>query len=412
MAFCYNGAMSKRKWRKIMEANRFSSKFKNFGKSGIREVLGVGKQPGAYDFSAGFPAREVLPMERIQELSQQILSENFYEILQYALTSANPELVSELTRFFNSIEDLVKEGDDIMVTSGSGEGLEMSAKVFCDEGDTVIVEDPTFVGALNAFKSNGAKLIGVPLDDDGMNLELLEKALQTRPTPKMLYIIPTFQNPTCMTTPLSRRKAIYELCLKYGVTIIEDNPYGSLRFKGEAVPSLKAIDTHGIVVYLASLSKIISPGIRIGTVVAAKEIVEHYAIVKGASGGAVTNWTQYLITKFLQTTDMDEHIARVADVYRQKGTKMFATMKETFHPDFKIIEPEGGMFVWFDVPEYVDPGTVLEKALAQKIAIVPGDSFATDYKSTGFRLSYTSASLEQIDEGIRKLAAITHEVCA
>ena len=274
-----------------MEANRFSKRFNNFGKSGIREVLGVGRQEGAYDFSAGFPAHEVLPATRIQELSAQILAENPYEILQYSVSTVHPKLVGELTKFFNSIENLVKEGDDIMVTSGSGEGLEMSAKVFCDDGDTVIVEDPSFVGALNAFKSNGAKLIGVPLDEDGMNLELLEKAMQTKPKPKMLYIIPTFQNPTCMTTSLAKRHAIYELCVKYGVTIIEDNPYGSLRFKGEMVPSFKAIDSHDIVVYLASLSKIISPGIRIGTVVATKEVVERYAAIKGASAGAVNNWT-------------------------------------------------------------------------------------------------------------------------
>lgn len=395
-----------------MEKSRFSKKFDNVGTKGMSKILETSSKPGAINFSFGFPAHEALPAQRVQELSKQVLAENPYEILQYSFSSAHPNLVAELAKFFNGIEYVVKEGDDIMVTSGSGEGLELSAKVFCDEGDSVIVEDPTFMGALNGFKSNGAKLIGVPLDEDGMNLELLEKAMQTKPTPKMMYIIPTFQNPTCITTPLEKRKAIYDLCVEYGVTIIEDNPYGSLRFKGESVPSFKAIDTEGIVVYLASLSKIISPGIRIGTVVSTKEVVAKYAAMKNASGGAVNNWTQHLITKFLQTTDMDEHIKQITAVYEEKGTKMFKTMKETFHPDFKITEPEGGMFVWFDVPDYVDSTDFLDRALENKIVMVPGESFATDYKSDGFRLSYTTTSLEEIEAGIKILGAISHEVCA
>ncbi len=390
---------------------RFSKRFNDLTPSMIREVRVKAAGPGMIDFSVGRPAKEVFPEERIRSLSDKILAENMYEILQYASKTADDDLVIELKKFFNSIENIVTDDDDIMVTSGSGEGLELASKVFCDEGDSIIVEDPSFVGALNGFKSNGAKLIGVPLESDGLDLDLLEKAMQTKPTPKLLYIIPTFQNPKCFTTPLEKRKAIYELCLKYGVMILEDNPYGNLRFKGKAVPSFKALDTEGIVIYLASLSKIISPGVRVGTVVARKEVVNKFSTMKGTRGGAVTNWSQHLIKKFLQTTDMEDHIARVTEIYRIKSALMLEKMREHFHPDIRIQEPDGGMFIWFDLPEYVSVDEFFDKAVAKHIAIVPGNGFATDYESQGFRLSFTTATMDEIVTGIKTLGEISYECC-
>lgn len=391
----------------------FSSRFDNITPSGIRAVLEKAAGPDMINFSPGFPDNEAFPVEDIQRISQEVMSDDIYSILQYARKTTYPPLKEALKNFFNQHECIYTENDDLMVTSGSGEALEMAAKVFLDPGDTIIVEDPTFVGALNGFISNNAKLIGIPLKNDGMDLELLELAMQTKPTPKLLYIIPTFQNPTCITTSLKKRKAIYDLCVKYGILILEDNPYSALRFKGEAVPTLKSIDTHGIVIYCTSLSKIISPGIRLGAVTANKEIVDKFNIIKGASAGAATNWSQYVIERFFKTVDIDQHLARLQSVYAKKSTFMVTIMKKTFHPDVKFKAPDGGMFVWFELPDYANAKEYLKKAIELHIAIVNEDTFAVNKraKMNGFRLSFTSATMEQIEIGISKLGALTYEVC-
>ena len=391
----------------------FASRFDNITPSGIRAVLEKAAGPDMINFSPGFPDNDAFPVDEIQKISQEVLTSDIYTILQYAKGTTYPPLKAALKDFFNKDENIFTKDDDLMVTSGSGEGLDMASKVFLDPGDTMIVEDPTFVGALNGFISNGAKLIGVPLQDDGMDLALLEKAMQTKPTPKLLYIIPTFQNPACITTSLEKRKAIYDLCVKYGVMILEDNPYGALRFKGEPVPTLKSMDSEGIVIYCASLSKIISPGIRLGTITARQEIVDKFNILKGTSGGAATSWSQHVIARFLETVDMDKHLAHLQSVYAKKSTFMVETMKKTFHPDVKFSAPDGGMFVWFELPDYVDANVFLDKAIEMHIAIVNEDTFAVNKskKMNGFRLSFTSASMEQIETGISKLGALTYELC-
>ena len=333
--------------------------------------------------------------------------------MQYSRGTTYPPLKKALKAFFNRQEKIFTENDDLMVTSGSGEGLEMAAKVFLNPGESIIVEDPTFVGALNGFISNDAKLLGVPVESDGMNLGLLEEAMQSTPAPKLLYIIPTFQNPTCITTSLEKRRAIYDLCLKYNIIILEDNPYGTLRFKGKTIPTLKSIDTEGIVVYCASLSKIISPGIRLGTIIANKEIIDKFNILKGASAGAVTNWSQHVIARFLETVDMDKHLTHLQSVYGKKSTFMVEMMKKTFHPDVKFTTPEGGMFVWFELPKYADARTFLNRATTMHTAIVNEETFAVNRrdKMNGFRLSFTSATMEQIETGIAKLGKLTYELC-
>lgn len=391
----------------------FSSRFDNITPSGIRAVLEKAAGPDMINFSPGFPDNDAFPADEIKRISAEVLLEDIYPILQYARKPALPALKEVLKKFLNRQELIVKENDDITVTSGSGEGLEMAAKVFLNPGDSIIVEDPTFVGALNGFLSNEAKLIGIPLQNDGMDLKALEKAMQTNPKPKLLYIIPTFQNPTCITTSLEKRKAIYDLCLKYGIIILEDNPYGALRFKGKNIPTFKSIDTNGIVVYFASLSKIISPGIRLGSITAHKDIIAHFDILKGTSGGAATNWSQYVITRFFETVDIDQHLAHLQNVYGKKSTYMVEMMKKTFHPDIKFQAPDGGMFVWFELPDYADVELFFKKALAMHIAIVSQDTFAVnkEQKMSGIRLSFTSASMEQIKIGITKLGALTYEIC-
>ena len=391
----------------------FSKRFDAVKPQAIRDVLARIHGDTAINFSPGFPDDRSFPVEAIQRISKEILEERPLELLQYAGGPAYAPLVKVASEFFNSSENIVTKDDDMMITSGSGEGLNMASKVFLDDGDVMVCEDPTFMGATNGFLGNNVKLIGVPLEDDGMNLELLEKAFNSKPKPKMLYIIPTFQNPTCITTSLEKRKAIYDLCVKYGVIILEDNPYGYLRFKGEPVPTLKSMDTEGIVVYCASLSKIISPGMRVGTITARKEIIDKFRVLKSGSDGSTNWWSQGVIARFIEQTDMKKHVEMVKDIYKEKSTLMIETMKKTFHPSVTFEAPDGGMFVWFTLPKQVPLNDFIEAAIALNIAIVPGTGFTVnnDTYCNSVRLSFTSASNEQIIDGISKLGKLTYDMC-
>lgn len=391
---------------------QFSQHFNYIEPSMIRSVLVKASGKDMINFSPGFPDHEAFPINIIQQISKNVLENNPDMVLQYACSTTFDSLKKELIFFFNREEKIFKNEDDLMVTSGSGEGLEMATKVFLNDGDVVVVEDPTYVGALNGFKSNGARLVGIPVEEDGMNLDLLEKSFNQVPRPKLLYMIPTFQNPTTVTTSLEKRQAIYKLCKKYKVIILEDNPYGSLRFQENSIPTMKSMDTEGIVVYFASLSKIISPGLRVGAIVANRDIIEHFNILKEASGGAVTNWSQLVIAEFLKKVNIDNHLNHIQNIYKCKSSMMYETMLQKFHPDVRIRKPDGGMFIWFELPQYSNPKAFLDLAIANHIAIVSEETFAVNRKKQryGFRLSFTSASMEQIVRGITMLGKFSYQV--
>lgn len=392
---------------------KFAKRFDNLMPNEIREVMVRAAGPGMISFSAGRPDNEAFPVEAIKKISAEVLEENSLEILQYLMGNTYEPLKDTFKKFLNTDELIYKDTDDLMVTCGSGEALEIASKVFCDDGDVIVAEDPSFMGALNSFISNNAKLLGVPLEDDGMNLELLEKALQTKPTPKLLYIIPTFQNPTCIVTSLEKRKAIYDLCVKYGVLILEDNPYAYINFGDKLVPTIKSIDTEGIVIYTTTASKIVSPGMRLGIVVADKEIMNKFNAIKGTSGGGLANWSQYVINKFFATTDMVAHEKHISEIYKKKSTFMYDMMKKTFHPDVKFEAPKGGMFIWFKMPDYVDCDEFVDEIVKNHIAVAAGNAFAVqaEHKNNGVRLSYTSASMEEIERGISLIGDITYKYC-
>lgn len=392
----------------------FANRFNQIEPSMIRSVLVEAAGEDMINFSPGFPDKEAFPLEAINRISKQIFKEHPYDILQYARGTTLPELKEALIAYFNQNRELYQPTDDLMVTSGSGEGLEMAAKVFLNSGDVMVCEDPTFLGALNGFKSNDARIIGVPLESDGLNLALLEKAFQSNPKPKLLYVIPTFQNPTTICTSLEKRKAIYELCVRYNIIILEDNPYEALRFKGEAISTFKELDTKGIVVYLSSLSKIISPGLRVGVVIANREIIQHFNTLKAASAGAVNNFSQWLMAYFFKNEDLNQHLSHLQSIYQKKSDWMLSCMKKYFHKSVKIHEPTGGMFIWFELPSSVDSQLFLKEAIKKHIALVPEIAFAIDKERPcqGFRLSYTSESLENIEKGIQILGELTHQLCA
>ena len=286
--------------------------------------------------------------------------------------------------------------------------IELAAKVFCNEGDTVICENPTFIGGLNAFRSCGYNTVGVPLEDDGMNIEALEETIKNTPNAKLLYVIPTFQNPTGITTSLEKRKAIYEVCKKYNLMILEDNPYGELRFAGEEIPTIKSMDTEGLVIYCSSFSKILSAGMRVGFVVAPEAVAAKMVVAKQSEDVHTNLFFQMLCYKFMTECDLDAHIAKIRDLYCHKCSLMLECLERELPASVKFTRPEGGLFIWVTLPDGVDAAAFLKAAIAEKLMIVPGATFNCDTTapSQAFRLNYSTPSDAQIKEGVARLGRV------
>ena len=364
--------------------------------SAIREILKATSDPSIIPFAAGNPAAEAFPAKEIAAISAEIFEKEPITALQYSITEGYPLLRESIKEFACRHENLF-HGDDALITcSGAQQGIELTTKCLCNEGDTVICEDPSFIGSLNTFRSYKTNLVGIPMESDGMNLELLEKALKENPNTRFIYVIPNFQNPSGYTTTLEKRKAIYALAKQYGVMILEDNPYGELRYTGESLSSIKSMDEDNIVVYCGSFSKIISPGMRIGYVIAPQPLLAKIIVAKQASD---------------VHSNMDAHIAMLNNIYRRKVELMTSCMEEHFSKSVRYTRPEGGLFLWCDLPEHVDMMDFCSKAVQNKVAVVPGIAFAVQPGSHthSIRLNFSTPSDEGIIRGIEILGKMTQE---
>lgn len=305
------------------------------------------------------------------------------------------------------------EGDAVIIMTGANQGIDLTAKALLNKGDKVIVESPSFIGSLNAFRTYEAELVGVRVEADGMNMEELEEKLKNESNVKFIYTIPTFQNPTGYTMSFEKRKKMLELASKYDVLILEDNPYGDLRFSGEDVPTIKSLDTEGRVIYAGSFSKILSPGMRLGYIVASAPIVEKIEILKQVNDVHTPMLTQLMCVEFMKKYNIDDYIEKNRNLYREKCAKMVESMEKYF-PKGKVnwVVPEGGIFLWCECPAIKDISVVVDKCLEKKVAIVPGSNFAVDMSapSNMFRLNYSSATLENIEEGVRRVGEALAEV--
>ena len=375
-----------------------------------------------YNFSNRFknlkpsPAGDILAMmgdPTLIKFSNEVLTTKPLSVLEYGLTEGYHPLLQEAKKFLNRDGNVVRDDDMMICTSGSQQIADFLAKVVCNEGDTVLTEDPSFLGVLDSIRSNGANLVGVKMEDDGIDLSDLEEKLQIKPTPKFIYVIPNFQNPTGITMSLEKRKAVYELCKKYGVLILEDNPYGQLRFSGEAVPPIKSFDEEGIVIYAASFSKIIAPGIRVACAVGKPEIIGAIKQVKFLNDVHSTTWSQVICERILATCDMDAQIEKLKEIYGAKNKVMQDEMAKNFHPSVKYTKPEGGMFVWVTLPDGVDMMKFVGEALENKVALVPGTAFLADTSMPcqSFRMNFSTPSTEDIIKGIEILGKLTYKYC-
>ncbi|MBO7162349.1 MAG: PLP-dependent aminotransferase family protein [Clostridia bacterium] len=389
-----------------MEYN-ISNKMKALKPSAIREIFKSLSDPTIISFAAGNPAPESFPTEAMAKISADIFANEPVTALQYGITEGYPALREDIKTRLKTKFNIGRDFDNTIVVTGGQQGIELACKVLCNEGDTVIVENPSFIGALNAFRSNGVNTVGVPLEDDGINIEILEATIKANPNAKLLYLIPTFQNPAGITTTLEKRRAVYEIAKKYGIVILEDNPYGELRFAGEELPTLKSMDEDGIVIYCSSFSKILSAGMRVGYICAPDAIVQKMVVAKQVEDVHTNVFFQMMCHRFITEYDLDEHIEGIRAIYRKKCGLMLDTLDAELGGTIKFTRPEGGLFVWCTLPDGVDLNDYVQRALKNKVAVVPGTAFNADTTapSDSFRITYATPSEEQIVAGIKALKA-------
>jgi 2-aminoadipate transaminase len=375
--------------------------------STIREILKVTEQPDIISFAGGLPAPELFPVADILAATERVLTDKSAAGgLQYSPTEGFPPLREALAAESRK-RGIACTADDLLITTGSQQPLDLAGKVFLDAGDCVLTENPTYMAAIQAFQTYEVRFAAVPTDEGGLIPERMP-ALIEREHPKFLYTIPNFQNPTGVTLTAERRRKLYDIAAHYGLVILEDDPYGALRYAGEKIAPIKSLDTEGIVIYLSTVSKTIAPGLRVGWAVAAAEILRKLTIAKQAADLHTSSLDQRIVHRYLADFDTEAHVELIRRSYGERFRMMDAALSETMPPGFTWTHPEGGMFLWVTCPEGVDTNELMLEALRRKVLFVPGRDFFPDASGSRFmRLNFSNASPEQIREGIRRLA----EVC-
>jgi len=386
-------------------AVKFANRMDNLKASEIRELLKFAADPSIISFGGGMPAPELFPVEEMKKVAVAVLEESGQAALQYATTEGHVGLREQIADRMNRKYQTKVSVDDVLITSGSQQGLDFAGKIFINDGDVVLCESPSYLGAINAFKAYNPRFIEVPTDDYGMVPEELEKILESTENIKMMYVIPDFQNPSGKTWTMERRTKFMELANKYEIPVVEDNPYGELRFEGEILPSLKSMDTKGLVVFLGTYSKIFAPGLRIGWVCAAPEILQKFNFVKQSADLQSSTIAQMEAAKFGEMYDLDAHVEKIKAVYRKRRDLMMKLMEEEFPEGVKWTYPEGGLFTWVVLPEHINARDLLKRCLEEKVAFVPGGAFFPNGGNENtFRLNYSNATEEKLTEGMKRLA--------
>ena len=387
----------------------FAERTKPIKASAIREMFKLMADPEIISLAGGSPAPELFPGEELAKLAEEILRKNPTAALQYGTTDGYAPFKEMAKKRAEKVNSFGKN-DKIIITTGAQQAIDLAAKVLINEGDKVVVEAPTFVGTLNSLRFYRADLIGVPLSDDGMDTDELENVLKNNDI-KLIYTIPTFQNPSGITMSLEKRKKLLELAKKYDVIILEDNPYGDLRFDGDDVPTIKSLDTDGRVIYVGSFSKILSPGMRLGYAVANEEIISKIEIAKQANDVHTPLITQMMAAEFLKNNDIEEYIEKGKELYGRKCRFMLDCMDKYFPDSVTYTRPQGGIFIWCTAPEGTDSNKLLAECLKEKVAFVAGNSFAIDVDkpSNFFRLNYSTMPEEKIEKGIKALGKVLEQ---
>ena len=391
----------------------FADRVSNLKPSAIREILKFTSQPGYIPFSAGNPAPEAFPAADIARLSADLFAMHPIDALQYSITEGYPPLREHLTAYMKEQHHVGRDFDQILITSGANQVMELTAKILCNQGDVVICENPSFIGSLNAFRSYGLTLRGVEMDADGMNMEALEQALQEEKRARFIYTIPNFQNPTGITMSYEKRKRLYALAKKYGVLILEDNPYGDTRFAGTDVPTVKSLDEDGLVIYCGSFSKVLAPGIRVGYAIAPGPVFSKLVVCKQVADVHTNIWAQIMAYRFMTECDFEGHLKRNQALYGQKARYTMKLMDEHLAPYVTYQPIEGGLFLWCRLPDGVDMNAFCKEAVNRKVATVPGSAFLMDESKPCqcFRINYSTPTDAQIQKGMEILGGLVREIC-
>lgn len=390
---------------------KFSDRVSNLKPSAIREIFKYAADPEVVSLSAGNPSPDAFPAKAIEEISAKVLAEDPIRVLQYSVSEGYTPLRQHLMEYMQKEHNTGSENDDILITTGAQQIMDLCTKALVNEGETVIVEAPSFIGSLNTFRSYNAKLVGVTVEPDGMNTDELEEKLKANPDTKFIYTIPNFQNPSGVTMSLEKRKKVYELAKKYGVLIIEDNPYGDLRYSGEYVPNIKSFDTEGIVIYAGSMSKVISPGIRVAYCICPKPIFQKLVVCKQGNDVHTNIWAQYVCDEFITKYDFNAHLAMLRNIYTKKAQFCMDLLDKYCAPAITYNKIDGGLFIWCDLDKRIDMPQFCKEAVLKKVCVVPGNAFLTDENEEchSFRINFSTPTDEQLEKGIKILGELANE---
>lgn len=388
-----------------------SAKFANLKPSAVREILKVTNEPGMIAFAGGSPDTAAFPCEEVKKLSAEILNEDPVCALVYGVSEGYEPLRKTVKEWLKRRGNIGTDDDVVIITAGGTQVMDITTRVLTSEGDTVICEEPSFIGSLNCFRSHGCKLAGVPIDADGMNMQALERVISENPNAKFIYTIPNFQNPGGTTMSLEKRKKMYELALQNDLVILEDDPYGNLRVAGEDVPAIKSFDTEGIVFYAGSFSKILAPGIRVAYAVIPKRAAGAFTIGKQVSDVHTGVLNQMIVSRWFEEYDVDRHIEDIRKIYKRKLDLMCDCLDEYCKGFITYVRPQGGLFVWAKLPDHVDMLAYVNALLERKVAVVPGSAFMTDDTApcSYIRLNFSTPSDEDIVKGVKIMGEVAEQ---
>ena len=389
---------------------KFASRMDRMKASEIRELLKLTAQPDIISFAGGLPAKELFPVKEIAQVSHDLVEKEGQQLLQYATTEGRPTLRAKIAKRMTEKYGTPVVPDDILITTGSQQCLDFAGKLFLDPGDVVLCESPSYLGALNAFNAYQPVFKEVPTDGEGIIPEELDKILATTPKCKFIYVIPDFQNPTGICWSLERRKKFMEVINKYDIPVFEDNPYGELRYSGTAYPTLKSMDTKGLVSFLGTFSKIFCPGLRLGWIAGPHAIVEKFVMIKQSADLHTSNFDQGVAYAYMDTYDLDAHVKEIVELYGHRRDLILKTMEEEFPAGVEFTRPDGGLFLWVTVPEGVSARKVFDKCIEQKVAAVIGDAFyPNDKTDRSLRVNYSCMPDDKIVEGVKRMARAIKE---
>jgi 2-aminoadipate transaminase len=388
----------------------YSDRAGKMRKSVIRELLKVTQDPEIISFAGGLPNPRSFPIKELEEILDDVMTNHGQVALQYGTTQGLTDLRGAIAE--RSAKDGIEAtSDNVIIMSGSQQALDTVGKIFLNPGDTALCGLPTYLGGINAFRSYEANLQGIPLDEDGMRVDLLEEKikelLKNEITPKFIYTVPTFQNPAGVIMPESRRKELVNIANEYDLVIVEDDPYGKLRYDGQSVKPIKAFDDEGRVIYMSTFSKILSPGFRLAWTIASPELTRKMVICKQALDLCTNTFTQFLAYEFMRRGSLDLHIMKICELYKPKRDIMMNAMKKYFPEGYTCYKPKGGMFAWPTLPGGIDTETMFLDSIKEKVAYVHGKAFHVNGGGEhSMRLNFSYSTNEQIEEGMSRLGAV------